>query len=538
MLKRKKLVALVMCATVGTQLFMGCGKTNNEYSSKDYGLSDISFPIDEDVTLKFMTQSSPLAPNDPNEKLVYKRLQEATGVKIDWINYTNDVYAEKRNLDIAAGDLPDAIMHAGLGDYDLLKLAKDGAIIPVEDLIDEYMPNLKAILDENPEYRTLSTAEDGHIYSFPWIEELGQGKESIQSVDNIPWINVEWLNNLGLEMPTTTEELKEVLIAFKTQDPNGNGKQDEIPMSFIINDGGQDPGSLFAAFGLGDNWDHTVVSNDGEVILTASQEGYKDALSYFSDLYKEGLIDLEAFEQDYNTYLSKAKDDKYGLYFTWDKANFTGNNDKYDAMPVLEGPDGTKNMARTNGMGFERGRFVITTANENLELTAKWVDKLYEPIQSVQNNWGTYGDTTQGNVFEYDEENNMLKHLELTEAPAEIRQKTEVGGPLAILNSYYGEITTMPDDAAWRLDILKEKYVPYMSAENIYPKVFFSLEDSDRLSKIEGDLMPYIQRMKAEFMINGVTDSGWNSYLAELDRLGVKEWLEIKQKGYDNTASK
>lgn len=538
MLKRKKLAVLVMCATVGTQLFIGCGKADSQYSSKDYELSDISFPIDEDVTLKFMTQSSPLAPNDPNEKLIYKRLEEATGVKIDWTNYTNDVYAEKRNLDIAAGDLPDAIMHAGLGDYDLLKLAKDGAIIPVEDLIDEYMPNLKAILDENPEYRELSTAEDGHIYSFPWIEELGEGKESIQSVDNIPWINVEWLNNLGLQMPTTTEELKEVLIAFKTQDPNGNGKQDEIPMSFKINDGSNDPGSLFAAFGLGDNWDHTVVSNDGEVILTASQEGYKDALSYFSDLYKEGLIDLEAFEQDYNTYLSKAKDDRYGVYFTWDKANFTGNNDKYDALPVLEGPDGTKNMARSNGMGFERGRFVITTANKNLELTAKWVDKLYEPIQSVQNNWGTYGDTTQSNVFEYDKENNMLKHLELTEAPAEIRQKTEVGGPLAILNSYYGEITTMPDDAAWRLDVLKEKYVPYMSAENMYPKVFFSLEDSDRLSKIEGDLMPYIQRMKAEFMINGVTDSSWNSYLDELNRLGVKEWLEIKQKGYDNTVSK
>ena len=77
------------------------------------------------------------------------------------------------------------------------------------------------------------TAPDGHIYSFPWIEELGAGKESIHSVNDFPWINVEWLNKLGLKMPTTTEELKQVLIAFKTKDPNGNGKADEIPMSFI-----------------------------------------------------------------------------------------------------------------------------------------------------------------------------------------------------------------------------------------------------------------------------------------------------------------
>lgn len=59
------------------------------------------------------------------------------------------------------------------------------------------------------------TAPDGHIYSFPWIEELGAGKESIHSVNDIPWINMEWLNKLGLKMPTTTEELKNVLIAFK-----------------------------------------------------------------------------------------------------------------------------------------------------------------------------------------------------------------------------------------------------------------------------------------------------------------------------------
>ena len=102
------------------------------------------------------------------------------------------------------------------------------------------------------------TAPDGHIYSFPWIEELGSGKRSIQAVDDIPLDKYEWLDELGLEIPTTTEELKEVLIAFKTQDPNGNGEADEIPMSFIINDGDEDPALLFGAFGLGDNWDHTL----------------------------------------------------------------------------------------------------------------------------------------------------------------------------------------------------------------------------------------------------------------------------------------
>ena len=132
------------------------------------------------------------------------------------------------------GELPDAIFDAGYTDYDLLKLAKDGTIIPLEDLIEKYMPNSKKVLEKAPEYKSMITAPDGHIYSFPWIEELGSGKESIHSVNDFPWINMEWLNKLGLKMPTTTEELKQVLIAFKTKDPNGNGKADEIPTVLIL----------------------------------------------------------------------------------------------------------------------------------------------------------------------------------------------------------------------------------------------------------------------------------------------------------------
>lgn len=530
---KKRWIASSVIVLASTIVLGACG-SKNTVSSPDYELKKVSFPLKDKVTLKFMTSSSTLAPKDPNQKLILKRLEKETGVKIEWTNYQSD-FAEKRNLDISSGDLPDAIHNDGASDVELMSWAKQGVIVPVEDLIKKYMPNLQKILDEKPEYKSMITAPDGHIYSFPWIEELGEGKESIHSVNDMAWINKAWLDKLGLKMPQTTDELVKVLEAFKTQDPNGNGKADEIPMSFINKPGNEDFKVLFGSFGEGDNDDHLIVSNDNKVDFTADNDSYKEGVAFMRSLQEKGLIDSEAFEQDWNTYIAKGGEDLYGVYFTWDKNNISKNKSDYEVLPVLAGPNGQKNVTRTNNVGFSRDRMVITSANKNLELTAKWIDQQYAPLQSVQNNWGTYGDKKQQNIFAFDKNQKMLKHLPLEgTAPTEIRQKTEVGGPLAILDSYYGKVTTMPDDAKWRLDILKENYVPYMKNESIYPKIFMKEKDLDKVAQIEADMNDYIARKRAEWITKGGIDKEWESYKKELERYGLTEWLTIKQKYYDD----
>lgn len=530
---KKRWIASSVIVIASTIVLGACG-SKNTVSSPDYELKKVSFPLKDKVTLKFMTSSSTLAPKDPNQKLILKRLEKETGVKIEWTNYQSD-FAEKRNLDISSGDLPDAIHNDGASDVELMSWAKQGVIVPVEDLIKKYMPNLQKVLDEKPEYKSMITAPDGHIYSFPWIEELGEGKESIHSVNDMAWINKAWLDKLGLKMPQTTDELVKVLEAFKTQDPNGNGKADEIPMSFINKPGNEDFKVLFGSFGEGDNDDHLIVSNDNKVDFTADNDSYKEGVAFMRSLQEKGLIDSEAFEQDWNTYIAKGGEDLYGVYFTWDKNNISKNKSDYEVLPVLAGPNGQKNVTRTNNVGFSRDRMVITSANKNLELTAKWIDQQYAPLQSVQNNWGTYGDKKQQNIFAFDKNQKMLKHLPLEgTAPTEIRQKTEVGGPLAILDSYYGKVTTMPDDAKWRLDILKENYVPYMKNESIYPKIFMKEKDLDKVAQIEADMNDYIARKRAEWITKGGIDKEWESYKKELERYGLTEWLTIKQKYYDD----
>lgn len=534
----KNYLKVILSTVLIMIVLVGCGgeSSKNKTSAPDYELEDITFPLEEEVTLKFMTQSSPLAPTDPNEKLIYQRLQEDTGVKIEWANYTHDAFIEKRNIALASGALPDVILDAGFSNYDLLKYSDDGTIIAVDELIDQYMPNLQAVLEKRPEYRDLITAPDGHIYGFPWIEELGNGTERIQVVGGLPWINVTWLENLGLDMPTNYEELKEVLIAFKENDPNGNGEKDEIPIGAIINDGDQDPAIILGSIGKGDTPDHTIVNEDGQVEFTAMDEGYKDQINYLNELYELGLIDEDAFEQDWNMFISKG--DRYGLFFTWDKANVaTAEGDEYQVLPPLEGENGERIVVQQNGgVGFDRGRMVVTSANKNLELTAKWIDQLYDPLISVQANWGTYGDTEQQNIFEFDEEKGMLKHLPLEgTAPVELREKTNIASGLAILDEYYDVVTTLPDDAGERLDLIHEYITPYIKNENYYPHVYHSLEEIKELTDIETDLYSYVNRKRSEWIRNGKLEEEWDDYLQELDRLSIDVWLELKQEAYDRT---
>ena len=517
---------LTACMLAGT--LAGCGGKGSTAQT----VTDVSFPLAEPVTLTALTHEPSFAPQEMNDRAIVQRIQEKTNVQIDWTVYVDDQFSEKKQLALSKKDLPDLVFDAQMSQYDLLRYAKDGTIVAVDELIDQYMPNLKKILDENPEYRALITAPDGHIYSFPWIEELGSDKTAIQAVGGIPWINKTWLDELGLAMPTTTDELADVLRAFAEKKPGGH--DDVIPMSFIMNGGNEDVCILLSSFGFGDNPDHYVVNNDKQVVYTLGDEGIAQGLDWLHELYAEGLIDPEVFTHDYNTYVSKAQSGRYGLYCGWDNAS-AANPDDYVALPPLKGPDGNVNITRQNAMGFEAGRCVITGSNQNLELTAKWIDQMYEPLQSIQNNWGTYGDTTQDNIFEL-KDDNTLSHLAVPTGvvPYELRMKTNMSGPLAVLDSYYGTYCTKPADAMARLDVMSELYAPAMQMSYNYPQIFMDMDAIDRINQIETDLKPFAETQKATWIMNGGAVAGWDTYYTDLKAKGLDELLSLKQAGLDS----
>ena len=316
---------------------------------------------------------------------------------------------------------------------------------------------------------------------------------------------------------------------------------DVIPMSFIINNGDQDPSILINGFGdgYGDTGDHFAVTDEGKVIYTTVQEGYKEGIKWLHKLVTENLIDPEAFTQEWSTYVAKGKNHRYGLCFTWDIANIDNNTD-YVMLPALTGPDGMRNITRQNNSetsGFDRGRCVLTTSCRNTALAAAWIDQMYAPLQSPQNNWGTYGEKDSFNIFELSvnkDGEKMLKHMDLgDQSPVEVREAQSVNGPLAILNEYYDVYVTQPEDAKWRLDNMHETYLQDMNSKYVYPNVFMSIDDTNKVSQYDTDIKKYAEQKKADWILNGGIDEEWDSYLKKMDKYGLSDYLSIKQKYFD-----
>ena len=547
----KRVVAAALAVTMASTMFAGCGSKGNNASNADkVDMENLSFPLAETVTITGTTSYPVGTEEDPNKRTIFKRLEEETNVHVDWTAISSDQWGDKISLNMAnANTLTDFVFTAGFGDNDLIRYADQGVIVPVEEYIDNYMPNLKAVFDKYPEYRTMCEDADGHIWALPWIEQLGSEKTAIQTVgNNMTFINQKWLDFLGLETPTTVDEFEQVLLAFQEHAPELQKEfgidGDIIPMSCIVND--QDPNLLINGFGDGigdvDMGQHIAVTDDKKVICTATTDGFRKGVEWLHKLYAEGLIDPECFTQDWSTYVAKGKSHRYGVCFTWDVANIDNIQD-YVPLKALKAD--TVNVTPQNGSftsGFDRGRCVVTSVCKNPAFVCAWLDKMYDPFQSPQNNWGTYGEDDDFDIFELGENEDgekMLKHAPLGDAsPVEVREAECVGGPLAVLDEYYGKYVTCPDDAQYRLDWIKDYYTDDMHCKYVYPRVFMSAEDTEKLSAIQTDLVSYLNSSKAEFIRDGITDDSWNAYINQVDSYGLDQYLEIYQKYFDDFYAK
>lgn len=527
---KKYLATSLTLAVSASMLFTACSSKNSSSdkpsANKAADINTTGYPIVKDkVTLKFVSPKNPMAPSF-GDMTFFKNLEAQSNVHVEWNNIPSDGYQEKKNILIATNDLPDAFYNAQFTDFDLTKLGSEGTIIPLEKLIDQYMPNLKALFAKRPDLKAIVTAPDGHIYSLPYAEEM-----NLINMPNEMFINKAWLDKLNLKMPTTLEEYHDVLKAFKEKDPNGKGT--EIPLSFWFQGWCGNEGDLLGMFGAPDvtQDDHRIVK-DGKVLYSVALPEYKEAIAYFHTWYKEGLIDPEIATVDAEKLKAKGKttDETLGSFIWWEGPEIVGDSrmKDYALLPPLKNKDGKIVIGKTNYSEYSRDSFVITKANKYPEITARWVDQLYDPKTGIQAHWGPIGEV-------YKEENGKLVNLPVPAGTTagEYRTKVAPGGPLAVTKDQFGTLVDMEPRAKQRLDELQKYYFPNQVKEN-YPFVFLSAADLEKVNQIDTQLKEYTKQMKAKWLMEGGVENEWDGYLKKLDQIGLKDYLAIYQKAYDD----
>lgn len=522
----KKMLCLALAMTMGlSTVLVGCKSGEKEAAKTTVSTSfnKTGYPISkEKVNLK-MAASRRSDIKNFNEIKFFKDIEEKTNVHVEWNSIQDEAWKEKLGLMFASNDLPDAFYgNWALTDIDILKYSQQGQLIPLEKLINDYAPNVKKILDSNPDYKKLLTAPDGHIYGLPVIDE------GYYHTTDALMINKKWLNAVGMQVPTTPEEFYNVLKAFKGKDLNGNGKNDEMPMSFRFDHNTNGIYSMFGAFGLLDSRDHIVMDGD-KVVFTANKPEYKEAIKYFHKLFAEGLIDPESFTHDNKVMTSKQMNNPpiVGVSMAWSPVSFNADISKseYIGIPPLKGPKGQLWNEQPFGLRG-KGAFAITSACKTPEVAIRWADEMYDPKTSFIANQGLIGELVK---------ENSDGTFELVNVDKATGDKFRANIPSAscisaITKDFAAKIKPAPATTEKRK--LDELYKPYFP-KTIYPLVFFTQEENERIATLNTDIKNYADQMYAKWMLKGGIDEEWDAYVAKLKQMGVDDLVKIKQDAYD-----
>ncbi len=526
-IKRRSLLAGFAALAVSGAV-AGCSNGGGDDVLADesdaFGFKKEGLPIVETtMPLAFSGSKSALAP-DYNTMELVQRWKKDTNIDVQWENLPENVYAEKKNLLLASGDLPDALYNTGLSDSEVVTNGSNGTLIPLEGLIDEYAPNLKGILDKRPDIRAAITASDGHIYTLPAVEELG-----ILPFPNFLFINKTWLDEAGLGVPATIDEYENALRAFKARGG------DVIPLSFRVDSFCANVADLIAAIGgMPDNNDHRIVQDD-KVIFTAGTEEWRTAVRKLGEWYKEGLIDPESFSQDDPTYLAKGKADpvKLGSFIWWEMKEAVGEDrvKDYVHVGVLKGFDGKQRASVSNYAEINRGAFAITSANKAPHATMRWVDRLYDPVMSAEVRWGPIGVTLE-------EKDGILVQIPAKsgESEGERRQKVAPMGPCITTREDFENVVAPEPRAKERQDMCKESYEPHR-ANDAYPPVMLSNEELAQVGDAQTEINTLVTRQFATWIVEGTIDEGWETYLGQLESIGLPQVMEVYQAAYDRYKS-
>ncbi|MGI2293209.1 ABC transporter substrate-binding protein [Paenibacillus sp. GXUN7292] len=524
----------------------GQSKPPAEQKEKELLTPPGTYPIvNEKVTLKVMVRGNPLVEDFATNEFT-KWYEEKTNVHIEWEVVPEQSRQEKLNLALTSNDYPDIIFGINVSAAQQMIFGSQGIFLPLNDLIEEQGVQTKKLFADSPLVKETITAPDGNIYALPDINECYHC-----SMSQKMWIYEPWLKEVGLDMPTTTEEFYEVLKAFKEKDPNKNGKPDEVPLAFTP----KSWRSSIEAFLLNSfvynpmlstSTKYLYINEDGKVDASFNKPGWKEGLEYMNRLYKEGLIAPESFTQDENQLIQLGENPGeviLGASAGGHQGVFTqlmgesGRWSEYKTVPPLLGPSGVQ-YAAYDPLGMTVGSFIITDKAKYPEVALRWADGLYEFEHTLRSNYGRPGEEwREAEAGEIGINGKPAQWSELKSFGTVQNVNYAQTGPGMRSNDFRLSAVAKGEDD---LEVIlynetKNKYEPYAPTKvKTLPPLFFTEEQASEVADLAKTLYDFVEEMTARFVIGDADlNKEWDSYLKTLNDMNLNRYLELYQQTYD-----
>jgi putative aldouronate transport system substrate-binding protein len=560
MRRKPKLLALLMVVVLIGGLLAACGgsdetseggdnvapageSTGEQTTDTGEQTSDgtVTLPLtQEPVTFTYWV---PLASGarevipDYSKNFVYEELEKLTNVKIEFIHPAGSKQ-EQFNLMVGSGDLPDIIEQGELYKGGMDRAIADGIYIRLNELVDEYAPNFKKLIESNPELKKEVTTDEGNLTGFGMITSDVYGTPDnpvpLDVVRESPWtgpfIRKDWLDDLGLSIPTTLDEWYTALKAFKEQ------KNADAPIIFMNHENGIDTtaGTFVSAFDIGPAF--YLDTKDNKVKYGPIEPGFKEYLTVMNKWYSEGLIDPD--------------------FPTRDDASCQALYMSGEAGAVLQEGTGLVLEGRAAGIEFTAAPYpkkdasseihwryknplcratygVITTACENPELAVKWFDYHYTEDGFKLFNFGPEGRSYDGldekgrpKYFDYIEVDGRQYPL----AANNYEGFDKINTTFRVHNGPYLKSDLRANPRRWMED-LEAMRAPWAETPDDYvlPPITMTAEEGDEYASIMSDVDTYKDQMILKFIMGTEPISSFDNYVEQVKSLGIDKAIAIQE---------
>lgn len=432
---------------------------------------------------------------------------------------------EALNLMLAAGHVPDIVGSSRIKDF-VNQYGPEGAFLPLNDLIDEHAPNLKAFLEARPEIKSAISAADGNMYYIPYLPDGKYGRGY--------FIRYDWLDALGLEVPETVEEFEEVLRAFKTQDPNGNGEADEIPyfarqwpeLIRLV--------TLWDGRSSGSDTYHDFYVDDGQIKHPYAGEGYREGIKNLARWYEEGLVDPEVFTRgssarDYllSENLGGATHDWFASTSGYNRLSADIDGFAFKAFPPPASVSGQR-IAEHRRIPIKPDGWAIGYTNEHPVETIKYFDFWFTEEGRRLANFGV-----EGQQYEMVDGEPIFTEEVLTNGQPVNNQLYAVGSQL--------QARGYPQDYSyeiqWSNEYALEGIALYDEGDYLIDQflgVSFNEEEQKVYDRYWPSIRDYmLEKQQAWILGSGDVEAEWDAYTEQLEKQGFSEVMAVMQAAYE-----